>query len=596
MRFIIFLFVLVSICKSQNYRGAELRTLEPVLYGKFEARYKPPQGDGILASFFTYNTNCCQESPWNEIDIEILGRYDQVIDFNIITQSSNIRQHHISFNPHLDFHRYGFEWTPDYVAWFIDGEEVYRQTGIHIDDLQHPSKIMMNIWNPEYDDWVGVWDESVLPRFAFYDYVSYASYTPGEGNIGTDSNFTLMWQDEFDFFDSTRWEKSHNHTWGGNQALFIEENIVFQDGHMILCLTNPTDIGFIDNTVPSALWALHDDNNLNIRFSEEITIASAEQINNYSLPNVIFTDAELMEDQRTVRLTMDTDQLDATTMGVFNIEDDDSPPNTIDWQVVWIESPEPMTNALINIAGDSIGNYLSDQVWGPSKQYGHEGGNYEIIDESFDIDGTANDAVYRTSLNRVASYKLRLVPGYYNLNLMFSENHYNSLGDRVFDIIIEDSLWLDNLDVVEEVGSMAAHEVLFERVLVSDGIIDIYFSAEIYGFGYVYAGPFLNGLEIELNEALSINFNTPDKYDLNSPYPNPFNNNLKIPINLINDSQVKVDMLDVKGRIVDTIFDGNMRSGENILEWSSRAHASGMYIVRTTIENKNYYEKTILLK
>ena len=384
MRFIIFLFVLVSICKSQNYRGAELRTLEPVLYGKFEARYKPPQGDGILASFFTYNTNCCQESPWNEIDIEILGRYDQVIDFNIITQSSNIRQHHISFNPHLDFHRYGFEWTPDYVSWFIDGEEVYRQTGIHIDALQHPQKIMMNIWNPEYDDWVGVWDERVLPRFAFYDYVSYASYTPGEGNIGTDSNFTLMWQDEFEFFDSTRWEKKHNHTWGGNQALFIEDNIVFQDGNMILCLTNPTDIGFIDNTVPSALWALHDDNNLNIRFSEEITIASAEEINNYSLPNVIFTDAELMEDQRTVKLTMDTNQLDATTMGVFNIEDDNSPPNTIDWQVVWIESPEPMTNALINIAGDSIGNYLSDQVWGPSKQYGHEGGNYEIIDESFD--------------------------------------------------------------------------------------------------------------------------------------------------------------------------------------------------------------------
>ena len=596
MRFIIFLFVLVSICKSQNYRGAELRTLEPVLYGKFEARYKPPQGDGILASFFTYNTNCCQESPWNEIDIEILGRYDQVIDFNIITQSSNIRQHHISFNPHLDFHRYGFEWTPDYVAWFIDGQEVYRQTGIHIDALQHPSKIMMNIWNPEYDDWVGVWDESVLPRFAFYDYVSYASYTPGEGNIGTDSNFTLMWQDEFDFFDSTRWEKSHNHTWGGNQALFIEENIVFQDGHMILCLTNPNDIGFIDNTIPSALWALHKGNNLDIRFSEEITILSAEEINNYSLPNVIFTDAELMEDQRTVKLTMNTDQFDATTMGVFNIEDDSSPPNTIDWQVVWIESPEPMTSALINIAGDSIGNYLGDQVWGPSKQYGHEGGNYEIIDESFDINGTTNDTVYRTSLNRVASYKLRLVPGYYNLSLMFSDNHYNSPGDRVFDIIIEDSLWLDNLDVIEEVGSMAAHEVLFERVLVSDGILDIYFSAEIYGFGYVYAGPFLNGLEIELNEALSINYNTPDNYGLNSPYPNPFNNNLKIPVNLINDSQVKVDILDITGRLVDTIFDGGMRSGENILEWNSRTHASGMYIVRKIIDNKHNYEKTILLK
>ena len=31
-------------------RGAELRTLEPVLYGKFEARYKPAQGEGIVLS------------------------------------------------------------------------------------------------------------------------------------------------------------------------------------------------------------------------------------------------------------------------------------------------------------------------------------------------------------------------------------------------------------------------------------------------------------------------------------------------------------------------------------------------------------------
>ena len=73
----IFIAVLFSIvCYAQNYRGAELRALEPVLYGKFEARIKPAQGDGMLSSFFTYNDSCCQTSPWNEIDIELLGRYE----------------------------------------------------------------------------------------------------------------------------------------------------------------------------------------------------------------------------------------------------------------------------------------------------------------------------------------------------------------------------------------------------------------------------------------------------------------------------------------------------------------------------------------
>ena len=51
---------------------------------------------------------------------------------------------------------------------------------------------MMNIWNPTYDDWVGVWDEQILPRFSFYDYVKWRVYTPGEGDVGTDSNFTFM--------------------------------------------------------------------------------------------------------------------------------------------------------------------------------------------------------------------------------------------------------------------------------------------------------------------------------------------------------------------------------------------------------------------
>ena len=598
MRYIILINLLVGLCQAQLYRGAELRTLEPVLYGKFEARYKPAQGDGVLSSFFTYNDSCCSETPWNEIDIELLGRYDHVIDFNTITwgQSSHIRQHYIPFNPHVDFHTYGFEWTPDYVAWFIDGEEVYRQTGGHIDEMHYSQKIMMNIWNPVYDDWVGIWDERVLPRFAFYDHVSYASYTPGEGNVGTDSNFTLAWQDDFDSFDSTRWEKSDDHTWGGNQSLFIEENVVYQDGYMILCLTNLSETGLVDNTIPSALWARHHGYSIDMRFSEEIGLSSSEDINNYSLANVTINSAELLEDRRSVTLTMDSEQFDATNMGVFNIEDDNVPPNSIDWQIVWIDSPEPMSYALINVGGDSMSIYSTDQVWSSSVQYGHEGGNYQVIDESIDIIGTTNDDIYRSSLNRVAGYKVRLVPGFYNLNLMFSDNHYSQPGDRKFDITIEDSLWVNDLDVIGEVGHTTAHNVLLDRVLVADGTLDIYFSAEVYGTGYSHAGPFLNGMEIGLDEPLSVVSNTPMQFNFKAPYPNPFNNKITIPIEMINDTQVRVDVIDAAGRVVDTIFDGMMSTGSHQLEWNSKSQASGMYIIRTTVGKVNHYEKTILLK
>ena len=97
MKALLFFIIATPYLCGQVYRGAELRTTEPVLYGKFEARYKPAQGDGLVSSFFTYNDNY-PNTPWAEIDIELLGVYDHVIDMNTITwgQNSHIRQHYIA--------------------------------------------------------------------------------------------------------------------------------------------------------------------------------------------------------------------------------------------------------------------------------------------------------------------------------------------------------------------------------------------------------------------------------------------------------------------------------------------------------------------
>jgi len=129
---------------AKNYKGAELRTREAYTYGRFEVHLKSAQREGMLSSFFTYHDG---GGSWNEIDIEILGRYTDDVQFNTITpgQTNHLRHQPTPFNPHLDFHTYAFEWTPEYVAWFIDGVEVYRQTETHVATLNRPQKIMMNI-------------------------------------------------------------------------------------------------------------------------------------------------------------------------------------------------------------------------------------------------------------------------------------------------------------------------------------------------------------------------------------------------------------------------------------------------------------------
>ena len=591
---LIFLFIF-CFAKSQLYRGSELRTLEPVLYGKFEVRYKPAQGDGLVSSFFVYNDDF-PNTDWVEVDIEVLGRYPNIVDMNVITNTSHLRTHFTTMNTHLDFQVYGFEWTPDYVAWFINGEEVYRQTDDHIGDLVHPAKIMMNIWNPVYEDWVGIWDDRVLPRFAYYDWVRYASYTPGSGDTGTDNNFTFQWQDDFDEFDENLWEKSHNHTWGGNQSLFIEENIVFENGYMILCLTDNENIGYQDQNPPHLLWARADGDSIIVQFSEELDPETSQSINNYTIPGVSIDSAILMENKRTVHLHVSDLSLDDDyTMYIIGIKDDALPPNNQVTQSVAIDMPNPISFPLkINNAGENYGDFVADQIWSSNVEYGHMSGNYQITEE--DINNTDQDDVYKTSLNRVASYKVRVPRGIYSVIMKLSENHYNMTGDRSFDVFAEDSMWISNLDVYALANTYNAFDTTLNGLRVDDGILDLYFSAINYGAGYEYAGPFLNGLEIHLLEELSVKNIEPTEFFISSPFPNPFNNQLIIPIELKKESQLVVNVFNIKGQLMETIQKGRFLKGVYNLEWNAKNMSSGLYLIQIKINNQVQYEKSILLK
>ncbi len=150
----------------RDFKGAEYRTIEEFTYGRFETRMIPPDVDGVLSSLFTYH-EISSVSDWNEVDIEVIGRYENSVQLNVISQgqTNHVSASLVDFVVQNDFHIYGFEWTPDYVAWFIDGVEVYRQTGDHIKNLNLPQKLMMNIWNPVYDNWAGSSESKSIAGF-----------------------------------------------------------------------------------------------------------------------------------------------------------------------------------------------------------------------------------------------------------------------------------------------------------------------------------------------------------------------------------------------------------------------------------------------
>ena len=241
--YIILLFILINSLNGQECLGGELRTIESFTYGRFEVNMKPVEGDGYVSSFFTYHD--FWEVPYgswqtyiNEIDIEFTGNLENSIQFTTHHPGdwSETQILPIDFNPYNEFHDYAFEWTPTYVKWFIDDIEVYTQDEDIVNDLVYPHKIMMNLWSAIWEDWVGEWDPSTMPTSSFYDYVKYYEFTEGQGDYGTNNNFTLLWEDNFDVMDNSRWQEA-THGFSGNNCQFSPLNVLFHNGKLLLFAT-----------------------------------------------------------------------------------------------------------------------------------------------------------------------------------------------------------------------------------------------------------------------------------------------------------------------------------------------------------------------
>ncbi len=66
------------------YSGAEYRTNGYYKYGYYETSMQAIKNDGVVSSFFTY-TGPSENNPWDEIDIEVLGKDTTKVQFNYYT-------------------------------------------------------------------------------------------------------------------------------------------------------------------------------------------------------------------------------------------------------------------------------------------------------------------------------------------------------------------------------------------------------------------------------------------------------------------------------------------------------------------------------
>ena len=103
-------------------------------------------------------------------------------------------------------------------------------------------------------------------------------------------------------------------------------------------------------------------------------------------------------------------------------------------------------------------------------------------------------------------------------------------------------------------------------------------------------------MEINLTENLSVDSILAKHFSISSPYPNPFNNKLTIPIEIKKYGNIRVEIFNISGQLLDVIHEGPMLKGNHELNWNANNYSSGLYIIQISLNNKTKHEKTILLK
>lgn len=92
------------------------------------------------------------------------------------------------------------------------------------------------------------------------------------------------------------------------------------------------------------------------------------------------------------------------------------------------------------------------------------------------------------------------------------------------------------------------------------------------------------------------NTTVPSSFTLHQPYPNPFNAELTIPITLNQKAKLNVDVLNLLGQHIATVYDGAANAGNLNLSWDAGQFSSGVYFIKVSTESEAATVKAILLK
>ena len=158
----------------------------------------------------------------------------------------------------------------------------------------------------------------------------------------------------------------------------------------------------------------------------------------------------------------------------------------------------------------------------------------------------------------------------------------------------------------EEPLEPSQHQLFRVNCAVSDeanlnDVTTIYTDVQLILDGWGNSGvPFINGDgTVTIDGVLSNNNleNIPSTFSLNGIYPNPFNPITTIDFSVSdNNSLVNINIFDLKGNLVKTLFNEISEIGEHQIHWNASNFSSGIYFVVFEAGELRNIQKVTMLK
>lgn len=131
-------------------------------------------------------------------------------------------------------------------------------------------------------------------------------------------------------------------------------------------------------------------------------------------------------------------------------------------------------------------------------------------------------------------------------------------------------------------------------------VIDIYSAGELGSYWPTHRGNLHRTGAMPIIVSVSENSKLPVAFTLNANYPNPFNPSTQISFEVPEAGDVKLQVLDIRGRVLETLISEHLSPSEYTVTWNGEVDGkpanAGVYLYRLTSPEGSLVRKMILLK